>query len=185
MLPTKSEIPAIIGGYVAQGYTELPNPGGTGAQILAHRALNKVVKFSGDPSFDHFAEFVQNNEAHYFPKIYLHDCPDGPFELDDIGQWPQIESRTEMEYLDSLPPQHHAGVAEWIAHVMDARRDQKSLPPLNGLEQAIDVLFKEVDKERESNHRNRKIGGLDLKLDNIMVRPTTGQWVIIDGFGSA
>lgn len=176
-----SKIPSVKKDYIVQGYSPVAHSGQTGSDIFVNLTTKRVVRFGGDPAFDHFAIFVLNNRAPYFPVIYSHECPDGPFELVS-GQWPLVTSVTEMEQLDPLPSHHHAAANQWFQDAWDARKDQKPTPPFNGLEHAFDALVNEAHKEVMGGMPGRKITGADLKVDNVMIRAATGEWVIIDGF---
>lgn len=173
-----SSLMALKAPYYNQGYVDLINvPMGTGTELLVDSTRTTVVRIGADPAFDHFAQFVQAAPQLYFPCIRKHICPYGP--LGPHG----AATLTEMECLDPLSPQQQLQAAAWIDTAINAMLKQCSIPVFNQLELAYTNLIDETRRYHANNNPPHPFLGPDLQTKNFMIRPSTGNWVFIDGLG--
>lgn len=172
--PTTSQI---ITQYTSKGFQHATLvPGNTGSTILINKTTKVAVKINYDTAFNAFAYYASTHTSPHLPSIYGH------FKFGTLPNYGAY-TVTEMELLTPLNTTQTHQAQLWADSANQSIVNKEPIPAFNGLEHACTILQSQMTNGNISTDLQYKHIGLDLKAENIMIRSTTNEWVLIDGLG--
>jgi len=148
---------------------------GATTDVFFSRNGSEVAKVSSMRANLEYARFCRENPGANFPRISdIH-------EVRDRHGFPDGRTTVVCERLDEVPPTETEALGEWLARLGSALQGAEpvaQVPDYKNLKAAVETLWNEAILRGLS----WDLGGpnSDSKAKNVMVRPGTGDYVVID-----